>query len=121
MKQLLWLPLLLTASGSTLLTTSCAGGGSARYSESDNRQTISADLDTVFFVSLPDTMTVKPAFSQGVLSLGKDSVDPATRRRTLEFAAKALGETEIRVGPDYSLRVRVTSASDRPGMHVHTR
>jgi len=113
MKQLLWIPLLLAAG--------CTGGGSARYSESDNRQTISADLDTVFFVSLPDTMTAKPAFSQGVLSLGKDGVDPATHRRTLEFTAKALGETEIRVGPDFSLRVRVTSASDRPGMHVHTR
>ena len=113
MKKLLWIPLLLAAG--------CAGAGSARYSESDNRQTISADLDTVFFVSLPDTMAAKPAFSQGVLSLGKDGVDPETHRRTLEFTAKALGETEIRVGPDFSLRVRVTSASDRPGMHVHTR
>jgi hypothetical protein len=56
-----------------------------------------------------------------VLALGKDGVDEATHRRTLEFIAKALGETEIRVGAEFSMRVRVTSASDRPGMHVHTR
>jgi hypothetical protein len=113
MKQLLWIPVLLAAG--------CAGAGSAHYSESDNRQTISADLDTVFFVSLPDTLKGKPAYSAGVLALGKDVVDEATHRRTLEFTAKALGETEIRVGTEFSLRVRVTSASDRPGMHVHTR
>jgi hypothetical protein len=112
MKPLVW---------SLVLLAGCAGAGSARYGESDNRQTISADLDTTFYVSLPDRMTAKPAFSQGVLSLGKDSVDAATHQRTLEFTAKTLGETEIRIGTDYSLRVKVTSASDRPGMHVHTR
>ena len=113
MRNLTWTLLLLIAG--------CAGGGSARYSESDNRQTISADLETVFIVSLPDTLKGKPAFSTGVLALGKDGVDEATHRRTLEFTAKALGETEIRVGTEFTLRVRVTSASDRPGMHVHTR
>ncbi len=112
MRQLLWIPLLLAG---------CSGGGSARYGESDNRRTISADLDTTFTVSLPDTMKAKPAFSPGVLGLGKDSVDAATHQRTLEFTAKGLGETEIKVGNDFSLRVRVMSASDRPGMHVHTR
>lgn len=111
MKQLLWLPLLLA---------SCAGAGSARYSESDNRQTISADLGTTFYVSLPASVTAKPSYSANVLKLEKDSVDSA-QRRTLEFTAGALGETEIKVGAEFSLRVRVTSASDRPGMRVHTR
>jgi hypothetical protein len=112
MKHLLWM---------TVLLTGCGTAGSAKYTEADNRQTISADLETVFIVSLPDTLKGKPAFSAGVLALGKDGVDEATHRRTLEFTAKALGETEIRVGAEFSLRVRVTSASDRPGMHVHTR
>jgi hypothetical protein len=104
-----------------LLATGCASGGSAHYGASDNRQTISADQDTTFYVSLPDTMKAKAAFSQGVLALRKDSVDDVTHQRTLEFTAVGLGETEIKVGADFSLRVRVTSASDRPGMHVHTR
>ncbi len=81
MRNLLWIPLPLAG---------CAGGGSARYGESDNRQMISAGLDTTFYVSFPDTMKAKAAFSAGVLSLGKDSVDDATHQRTLEFTAKGL-------------------------------
>ncbi len=118
MKQLLWIPVFL-AGGSTLLTTSCAGGGSHRYTEAENGQAVSADLETIFYVSLPDSMKGKVAFSPHVVSLGTDSVDEATHRRTLEFAAKGLGETEIRVGAGFSLRVKVTSASDRPGMHLN--
>jgi hypothetical protein len=112
MKHLLWIPVLLTG---------CGTAGSARYSESDNRQTISADLDTTFIVSLPGTMKAESVFSPNVLALVQDRIDDLTGRRHLEFRAKALGETEIRVGTEFSLRVRVTSASDRPGMHVHTR
>ena len=78
MRHLTWTLALLAA---------CAGGGTARYGESDNRQTISADLDTTFTVSLPETMKAKAAFSQGVLSLGKDGVDAATHQRILEFTA----------------------------------
>jgi hypothetical protein len=112
MRRLLWVPILLSA---------CAGGGSARYGEADNGQTISADLDTTFYVSLPDTMTAKAACSSNVLRLAKDGVDGATHTRTLEFTAIGLGETVIRVGAGFSLRVKVAAASDRPGMHVHTR
>jgi len=108
-RLLLWIPVLLAAG--------CAGG-SAQYSESDNRKLISADLGTTFYVSLPAAMTGKAAYSANVLTLTKDSVD-ASQRRTLEFTAGALGETEIKVGTDFSLRVRVTSASDRPGMHLN--
>ncbi|MBV8879637.1 MAG: hypothetical protein JO332_06735 [Planctomycetaceae bacterium] len=104
-----------------LLATGCAGAGSAHYSEADNRQTVSADLETLFYVSLPDSVKEKPAYSSNVLDLGEDKLDEATHRRTLEFKAKALGETEIRVGTGFSLRVVVTSASDRPGMRVHVR
>ena len=109
MRYLLWVPVLLWG---------CAGAGSHRYTQADNRQTVSADLETIFYVSLPDTMKGKVSFSPAVLSLGKESVDEATHLRTLEFAAKGLGETEIKVGTDFSLRVKVTSASDRPGMHI---
>jgi hypothetical protein len=111
MRHRFWIPLLLAG---------CAGGGSARYSDADNQRTISADLDTSFSLSLPASMTAKPAYSPNVLALTKDAVD-MSQRRTLEFAAKGLGETELKVGADFSLRVKVTSASDRPGMHVHTR
>jgi len=117
MKTLRWLPIVL-AGGSTLFATGCAGGGSHQYTEVDNHQSVSADLETIFYVQLPDTMKGKASFSPNVLSLGKDLVDEATHRRTLEFAARGLGETEIRVGAEFSLRVKVTSASDRPGMHI---
>src|SRR5260221_3207180 len=103
MKHLLWIPVVLAG---------CAGGGSHQFTEADNRQTVSADLETNFYVLLPDTMKGKAVFSSSVLSLGKDSVDGATHQRTLEFSAKGLGETEIKVGTDFSLRVKVTSASD---------
>ena len=110
MRCLLWIPVVLA---------SCAGGGSRQFTEADNRQTVSADLETIFTVSLPETMKGKVTFSPNVVTLGKDSVDAATHQRTLEFAAKGLGETEIKVGTDFSLRVKVTSASDRPGMHLN--
>ena len=34
---------------------------------------------------------------------------------------RKIGETDLRVGKEFPIHVRVTSASDRPGMHVHTR
>jgi len=116
MRKLAWL-LTLTAGGSALLTTGCAAG-SAQYTESDHKKAVSADLGTTFYVSLPAAMTGKVAYSPKVLNLDKDGVDPA-QRRILQFTAGALGETEIKVGTEYSLRVTVTSASDRPGMHIH--
>ncbi|HLY11552.1 MAG TPA: hypothetical protein VKW04_19785 [Planctomycetota bacterium] len=107
---------MLLAAASLLLPAGCAGAGSAHYGPSDHRRTVSADLGTTFYVSLPDTVTEKPVFSPQVLALGKDSVEEASRLRTLEFTARALGETEIRVGNNFSLKVQVTSVSDRPGM-----
>ncbi len=100
-----------------LFAAGCAAG-SARYSESDGGKTISPDLGTTFYVSLPASMTGKVAYSAKVLTLDKDGVD-ASQRRTLQFTAGALGETEIKVGTEYSLRVTVTSSSDRPEMHLH--
>ncbi|MBI3855743.1 MAG: hypothetical protein HY293_08640 [Planctomycetes bacterium] len=103
------------------LLAGCAG--SALYDESDNKRSVDADLGTSFTVSLvdPGETRAKPVFSPSILELAKESRDESGRRRLLTFTARNSGETEIRVGPDYSLRVRVVSASDRPGMHVHTR
>jgi hypothetical protein len=109
MRKSLWL----------LLLAGCAGAGSAHYTQADNRQTVSADLGTTFYVSLPSQVSGKPAYSANVLTLGTDRIDEASHQRTVEFTAAALGETEIRIGPDFSLRVRVTSVSDRPGMHLN--
>ena len=102
-----------------ILLAGCGAAGRAEYTEADHRQMVSADVETIFYVSLPERMTGKPVFSPNVLSLGGEK--SADGKRVLEFKAKALGETEIKVGSDYSLRVRVTSASDRPGMRVHVR
>ncbi|HZE97831.1 MAG TPA: hypothetical protein VE981_12460 [Planctomycetota bacterium] len=105
--------------GILLLLAGCAGAGSARYSDADHRKTVAADLETTFYLSLPETNRDKAVFSPDVLSLGKDGVDEVQHRRILEFTAKGLGETEIQVGSGFSMRVQVTSASDRPGMHLH--
>lgn len=102
-----------------LLLAGCAGAGSARYTQGDNHESVSADLGTTFYVSLPSSVNGKVGYSPNVLALGADRIDEASRQRTLEFTAAALGETEIRVGADFSLRVRVTSASDRPGMRLN--
>jgi len=109
MRRLAWLWVLIAAG--------CASGG-ARYSESDNQKSISADLGTNFYVSLPASMGGRVVYSPRVLNLLKDSVDSG-QRRLLQFTAGVLGETEIKVGSEYSLRVTVTSASDRPDMHIH--
>ena len=101
-----------------LILAGCAAGGSAQYTETDNQKTITTDLGNTFYVSLPAERTAKPSYSQNILTLANDSID-MSQRRTLEFSAKALGETEIRVGAGFSLRVQVLSASDRPGMHLN--
>jgi len=111
MKQLLWLPL--------ILTVGCAGGGSAHYDESDNHRTISADLGTTFYLSFPESMKEKAVFPPSVLELVSDKIDEATHRRTLEFTVRGMKEVSISVGKDYSLTLRVTSSSDRPGMHLN--
>jgi len=102
------------------LAWGCAA--SHQYTEADNLKAVQADLGTSFTVSVPVTVdaAIKPAFSPAVLEMGPESRNEAGRR-TFEFTAKALGETEIRIGKEFSLRVRVTSASDRPGVHVHNR
>jgi hypothetical protein len=101
-----------------LFLAGCAGGGNARYSEADHQKSCSQDLGTTFEILLPESKA-KPVFSPNVLALTKDSVDEPTHRRTLEFSARALGETDIRVGPDFWMHVTVTSGSDRPGMHLN--
>ena len=109
---------------SMLLVVALGWGCSAshQYTEADHQKTVEADLGTSFTVSLPASAdpAAKPAFSAAVLQMGAESRSEAGRR-ILEFTARALGETEIRIGKDFSLRVRVTSASDRPGVHVHNR
>ena len=107
-----------------LLLAGCAGAGTASYTEADNKKEIEVDHGNTFTVSLPDPAgkpPMTPSYSPTVLTLVGEKKDEAAHRRTLQFQAKGLGETEIRIMPDFSLKVRVTSSSDRPGMHVHTR
>lgn len=106
-----------------LVLSGCAGAGTASYTEADNKKEIEVDQGNTFTVALPDPQAkaTTPVYSPAVLALVGERKDEPTKRRTLTFQAKGLGETEIRVVPDFSLRVRVVSSSDRPGMHVHTR
>ena len=105
--------------GIPILLAACAGAGSMHYGPGDHRRSVTADLGTTFYVELPDTVRGKPQFLPGLLTLGADRIDETTHRRTLEFTAAALGETDLRIGSDFSLHVQVTSASDRPSMHVN--
>jgi len=92
MREWLWL----------MLLAGCVGAGSAHYGAADNRRTVTADLGTIFYVSVPDSVREKPIFSPSVLSLAKDGVDEGAHERTLEFTARTPGETEIRIGAAYS-------------------
>jgi hypothetical protein len=91
----------------------CAG--QARYSEADNKSTIEADLRTTFTITLPGGQepAPKPVFSPTLLDLDSVTRDDSANRRVYSFTTKVLGEGEIKIGPDFSIRVRVISASDR--------
>jgi len=83
-----------------LLLAGCAGAGSAHDGAADNRRTVTADLGTPSFIGVPDSVRERPVFSPNVLSLGKDGVEEGSLQRTLEFTARTLGETELRIGAD---------------------
>ena len=103
-----------------LLLAGCAGAGTASYSEADNKKSIEVDQGNTFTVSLPDpATTMAPVYSPTVLALLGEKKDDAAHRRIFEFQAKMMGETEIRIVPNFSLKVRVVSSSDRPGMHIN--
>ena len=91
----------------------CAG--QAQYSEADNNRTIEADLRTTFTITLPNVPepAPKPVFSPTLLDLASVTRDDSGTRRIYSFTTKVLGEGEIKIGPDFSIRVRVISASDR--------
>jgi hypothetical protein len=92
--------------------------GKARYSEADNKRTIDADLGTTFTITLPSAQepAPKPVYSPTLLELASVGRDDSGNGRVYAFTARALGETTIKIGPDFSIHVRVTSSSDRGGM-----
>ena len=91
--------------------------GQARYSESDNQRTINADIGTTFTITLPKQEPApKPVYSATLLELASVTPDESGNRRVYAFTTRAFGDTTIRIGPDFSIHVRVLSASDRPGM-----
>jgi hypothetical protein len=95
--------------------------GTARYTEADHERTVYADLGTTFTISLPAWASpgATPVFSPALLEIGPETPDDAGRR-SFVFTARAPGETDLRIGKDFLLHVRVTSSSDRPGIHVPT-
>jgi len=90
----------------------CAG--QAGYSEADNNRTIEADVRTTFTITLPGAQepAPKPVFSATLFDLASVARDDSGRR-VYSFTTKALGEGDIKIGSDFSIRVRVISASDR--------
>jgi len=94
----------------------CAGHA---FTEADNRQTVQVDVGSSFSVSIPapSGSLPRPAFAGTILKAGDGMVEGGRAR--YEFQALGEGETEVKIGPDFSLRVRVVSASSRPGMPMN--
>src|SRR5258706_12776102 len=89
-----------------------SGCASRSFTEADNKQAVEVDWGTAFTVSIPDSGRPKdkPAYSVTVLELVHDRRDEAGKRRVLEFNARAPGETDLKVPPDFLLHVRVASS-----------
>jgi hypothetical protein len=110
MKTSLWLLLALVPLGG------CAG---RVFTEADNRQTVQVDVGSTFSISVPAPAgpAPTPAFAGTILKADKGV--PEDGRLRYEFQALGQGETEVRIGPEFALRVRVVSASSRPGMPMN--
>src|SRR4029077_15399033 len=105
-----WLLLaLVTLSG-------CAG---RVFTEADNRQTGQGDVGSTIShsISAPAGPAPTPAFAGTILKADKGVAEDGHLR--YEFQALGQGETEVRIGPEFALRVRVVSASSRPGMPMN--
>jgi len=91
----------------------CAG--QARYSEDDNNRTIEADLRTTFTITLPGRQepAPKPVYSAALFDLASVARDESGTRWVYSFTTKALGEGDLKIGPGFSIHVKVISASDR--------
>jgi hypothetical protein len=96
-----------------------AGCAGRVFTEADNRQTLQVDVGTSFSIVIPTPAgpATTPAFAGTILKA--DPGVPENGRMRYDFQALGLGETEVRIGPEYSWRVRVVSASSRPGMPVN--
>jgi hypothetical protein len=95
----------------------CAG---RVFTDDDNRKTVQVDVGTTFTVRVqrPPGSQTQPTVQGSILALvGQRS--PTSGVHEFEFEARGLGETDLKIPPDYSLRVRVVSASARPGMPVN--
>ncbi len=93
-----------------------AGCGNASFNETDNGRAVEVAQGTRFTLTLPDSSQGAPAIAGAILELVRDSRDPSAHRRVFEFAARASGESEIRIPPDYVLRVIVRSSYEEPKM-----
>jgi len=96
-----------------------AGCAGRTFTEAENRQTVQVDVGSSFSVSIPAPpgAAPRPSFPGTILKAGDGVVEGGRVR--YEFQALGQGETEVKIGPDFSLRVRVASASSRPGMPVN--
>ena len=95
----------------------CAG---RVFTEADNRQTVQVDVGTTFTVSVqrPPASEIRPSVQGSILKpVGQRS--PTSGVHEFDFEARAPGETEIKIPPDFALRVRIVSASSRPGMPMN--
>ena len=91
------------------------------FTDENNRQAVQVDVGTTLTISLHRDIgwNEMPTVQGGILVL-TGSRKPTSGIVEFDFEARGQGETEIKIPPDYSLRVKVVSASDRPSMPVHT-
>jgi hypothetical protein len=93
-----------------------AGCAGRVFTEADNGQTVQVDVGSTFTLSVPDGGGA-PSFAGTILKMDKGVVENGRVR--YEFQALGMGETVIHIGPGFGLRVRIVSASSRPGMPMN--
>jgi hypothetical protein len=98
------------------------GCGGRTFRDDDNRKTVEVDEGTTFTVTLqrPINWKGEPSIQGSILQV-TGRMRPTSGVVEFQIQAKGLGETEIQIPPDYTLRVRVVSGSDRPSMPVRPR
>ena len=99
-----------------LALSGCAG---RVFTEADNRRTLDVNVGSSFSIRIPAPSgpAPTPLFAGNILRANPGLAEGG--RLVYEFQALGLGETEVRIGPDYSWRIRVISASQTSGMPMN--
>jgi hypothetical protein len=99
--------------GLLLTTLPLSGCGGWVFTEENDRQTVEVAVGSTFSISVPNPpeSPAVPVYDRSILRVDQEVAEDGRLR--FAFQALNLGESEIRIGPDFVLRVRVRSAIEQ--------